>query len=70
MRSIQDEEDTRKFPIYDIVQAYIAMGGGPGEDGHVERGKLEKVIAEEFEMTIDIKVKDNLHHVANAARHR
>ena len=32
------------------------MGGGPGIEGHVQRDKLEKVIAEDFEMTIDIKV--------------
>lgn len=36
--------------------AFHAMGGGPGKDGIVIRSQLEKVITEDFGLTIDIKV--------------
>ena len=57
MRAVKDEEDTRNMCI-NLVMAYNAMGGGPGKDGMVTRWKLEKVITEDFGLTIDIKVNN------------
>lgn len=38
------------------MDAFIAMGGGPGKEGYIDAKKLIKVIKEDFEMTIDIVV--------------
>ncbi len=40
-----------------LVDAFIAMGGGPGKEGYIDAKKLIKVIKEDFEMTIDIEVR-------------
>ena len=56
LRAAKDEEDTCMVCNNFLVMAFQAMGGGPGKDGIVARSQLEKVIAEDFGLTIDIKV--------------
>jgi len=57
VRSANDEADTCKVDFNGVVMAFHAMGGGPDKDGKVERSKLERVITQDFELTIDIKVR-------------
>lgn len=41
-----------------LVMAFLAMGGGPDKEGKVDAKELIRVIKEEFNMTIDIEVKN------------
>lgn len=42
-QSQTNEEDTCKRNLYK-VDAFIAMGGGPGKEGYIDAKKLIKVI--------------------------
>ncbi|OQR93078.1 dynein 18 kDa light chain [Achlya hypogyna] len=45
----------------DFVDAFVACGGGPGKEGHVERRVLVQLIKKDFGLPIDIdKMLDEL----------
>lgn len=49
--SLQDDDQ-------DMIDAFVAMGGGENDDstaGHVDAEKLIQIIKNEFQMTIDIE---------------
>ncbi len=39
----------------DTLDAFVALGGEPDREGHVDANKLIAIIRDEFEMTIDIQ---------------
>ena len=42
-------------PEADLLMAYVACGGDPSGDGHVERDVLVKLIKEDFSLAINIE---------------
>ena len=38
------------------MDAFAALGGGPGKEGYIDAEKLIKIVKEDFNMTIDIEV--------------
>ena len=47
IRGLHDEQE--------MIEAYNAVGGGPGKEGFISRIVIETIIKNDFEMTIDIK---------------
>ena len=39
----------------DTLDAFVALGGGEGKEGHIDASQLISIIKNEFEMTIDIE---------------
>lgn len=42
--------------LWGIVQAFQALGGGPGTAGGISKEKLKMVVEQEFGLQIDIEV--------------
>lgn len=40
------------------MQAFVALGGEPGGKGGISKTKLKQVIEQEFELQIDIDVRN------------
>lgn len=41
---------------YDIVDAFVALGGQPTKEGYISKNTLIEIIKTEFELTIDMEV--------------
>ena len=42
--------------LFDIVDAFVALGGQPNKDGYISKNTLIEIIKTEFELTIDMEV--------------
>ena len=51
-----NQTNTVRLVFYDVVDAFVALGGLPTKEGDISKNTLIEIIKNEFELTIDMEV--------------
>jgi hypothetical protein len=52
--------DSENMDGDEYIDAFEALGGGPGKDGTVSKETLIEIISSEFQLTVDMEVSSSL----------